>query len=518
MPRRDFSNLREVTDVEVDTSMTSMAKVVGEAENYAGDIVRQGEEAELTHKLSGTQLQLNKLNSDYQTKYEGQPFAGKEEYETQRQAIFDRNGAGINPMYARGWQNGITKLSDASDASLQSWGIQQTRKNTVTSINDTMLNNFQQANIDGAKFAKADTNLLDNFLNFRDSRSNLEELGKRNLGEITTGETLKNYDKNYMKSFLIGVAEANPAKAMTVLQDENFAKNFTPMEHNEFIGVIKRTEALQKYNTSLTHTGNTADITDLINDNQTSFYDKRLQIDRMELSGQLPSKVAAQARRVITDARNLDAVDDAPIMTDIVNKVYDLNSHADLNSSDYLMGVQNIQHDILEQQANGTLSDLSVKKLNNQMRTLTNKRLADATKAIGESAPYRDATQSFDDLPPEQRGAATRQLFLDTQGQELTDQQIKFKAFWIKDGMNKQLRQHAQGVVQRVINPVNDDDFIRQNGITEDQITATMNNRNMTRQQVLDAIKKGKRKAKTFDVQPPPPMLDPASIFDSAAE
>jgi hypothetical protein len=222
-----------------------------------------------------------------------------------------------------------------------------------------------------------------------------------------------------------------------------------------------------------------------VNDTSKSYYDKRLEIDKLEFSGAVSSDTAAQARRVLTSQKELDAVTSTPVIAEIVTSIYDLNAVADTNAAEYLEGVKNIQNRILEEQALGNISATDVTKLNNQMKTLTSAKMADATKAVGYD--FYDANEKFTKLPPEYRGTATRQLFYDTVGQELTPEQYTTKANKIIDDINVKRRADAMKVVNRVTS--DDNQFLKSKGYTNADVAETARKYGITEAEVIKRLR-----------------------------
>ena len=111
-------------------------------------------------------------------------------------------------------------------------------------------------------------------------------------------------------------------------------------------------------------------------------------------------------------------------------------------------GVKNIHGQILQAQATGSLTAQDAMKLTKQVNELTSKKLADATNTAGME--FYDANKTFDTLPPEYRGQATRALFYAGSGQNWTPQQYKNQASQIVQQVNNQRRQLAQQTINGV--------------------------------------------------------------------
>jgi len=156
---------------------------------------------------------------------------------------------------------------------------------------------------------------------------------------------------------------------------------------------------------------------DLIADENIPISEKLLEINRLDLIGSISDGYATDARRFLKSKQEIDAVTNSDEMATIVTQLYDLNTIADFSSEDYLTGIQNIRRAILQKRANGKLGREDEQKLNNQIKTLTSAKVADATNIIAFS--FGAANDLIEEqLPPEFRGIATRQLFYRTEGQD----------------------------------------------------------------------------------------------------
>lgn len=505
MPNRDITDVQQVTNVVADepTQIAPIAQEVGDK------IVQQSEQAKINDSISQAQLELRQAQNNFKTQYASDPFNedGLNEMNKQQQAIFDKYGDQISPYFKNQWVESSLKIGKLNDSKLEAWGFKQSAFNSKSFLGSSMQTNLGMANQDGEDLATGAIGLPEVMANYAASNKQLQDYGTKNIGGEATEELTKNYQSDYMKSVLAGVATTNPTKAAQLLDSPEVKENFTTDQIGEFTNLIDKTKKEQTLKQSLQQTFTGADMNDLVNDPKTSFYDKRLKIDQMELNNQIPKDLATQGRRVLTSQKAVDAVTDTPVMADIVTRIYDLNSNSDSNSSDYLQGIQNVQADIAEKQANGQLSTQDAKKMNDEVRTLTSKRMSDATKAIGND--FSDANSYFQTtLPPEYRGQATRSLFYQSAGQNFSKDQYKQAAYKIVDDINQDQRHQAVQTLKglqggfsdnnktsAVVNQnIPDDQFLEEEGITPDEVSQTAQNRGMSEQDVIRALRKKKGK------------------------
>ena len=389
------------------------------------------------------------------------------------------------------FRNKTTELTKASDLSNYGWAQVQQKRNVVNGVNNTIKTYVDAANKDGMAFAASDVSDPSMVLGFLTARQNIEGFGNPVLGPEKTQALLKNFNQDYIKSFVAGVAETSPVKAAQLLEQDSIKQNFTTQERGDLADLIKRTKRQQELTKSLQVTYNNGDLMEVVNDPQLTYFEKRAAIDRMDMIGNITPKAAEQARRVIKSSNDLDAQTDTPVMADIINQVYDLNATSQTNAGDYLHGVQNIQHQILEMQAAGKLTAQDATKLSHQLTTLTNKRVSDATQQVGNV--FYEANQKFNALPPQYRGEATRQLFYATDGQNLSKQQLNTTALGILDTIQTQRRKEA---LQTATDAARSDSlFLKTTPYSAADVSETARKYGITEQQVIQQMR-AKRAAK----------------------
>lgn len=479
----------EVTDV-----------VAPQGEDILGGIAKLGQQYATAAAESKTMLQAGKaqiafkqLDGEYRQKWADDPSnpEGLKWLQESRQQVIDELGTDVPSLMNRKWVDKTTELATQSDLSNDLWTIQQNRTNTVSNVNTSIKSYLDMANQDGRNFGagKGDASSVMNYLT---AGEELHSFGNRTLGKADTDKLLGTFDKDYVKSFVSGVAESSPDQAKALLDDPSIAERFTTEEKGEMIDQIAKVRRQQQTAEDLSVTVNNGALTDIVNDPNTTFYEKRARIDELDMAGSISPTAAAKARRVLSSQEDLDTQTSTPVMADLVNKMYDLNSIADTNSADYLRGVRNIQEEIMEKQANGELKAKDATTLNKQLSGLTSAKLSSATNSAGNE--FYEANQLFKQLPPEYRGQATRQLFYAGDGKQFTKQQYKTQAQTIIDEINATRRQKAVSTVKAI--SMDDNAFLKANNISEADITETMGIYKLTREQVVAELRRRAAKKK----------------------
>ena len=225
---------------------------------------------------------------------------------------------------------------------------------------------------------------------------------------------------------------------------------------------------------------------DIVNSPEIDAPNKKLQIDTLELQGVITTETAAQARRVLASQEEVNTITNTPVMADIITRIYDLNAIQETDNAGYLVGVQNIREEILARQAARELTASDALKLNNQLKTLTSAKMSDATQRVGME--FYEAQQKFEKLPPEYRGAATRELFYQTHKSiPLEKKDYNYIADTIVEQTNKDRRTKTIKRIETVAMP--DTDFLKTNNITMEQVQQAARNKNLTEAQVIQYLR-----------------------------
>lgn len=246
MARRQINNLRTVTEVVAETpnQWGQVAADIGEK------IVVQSQEAKMTENMSAIQLELNGLNNQFRIENESDPMGSIEKYKEARKEIYDKYSTGISSFFMNDWEKSLGRMTAVSDAKYQAWAYGQSYKNTVTSFNGSISNFLKMASADGENFGSSDASDLEAFVNFAASRKELEEFGAKNLGAETTKKALGDFDNDYMKTFVSGVVETNPAKALKLMETKEVQDSFdTPEQFTKFRTAIENRAKRVDYNT-----------------------------------------------------------------------------------------------------------------------------------------------------------------------------------------------------------------------------------------------------------------------------
>lgn len=461
------------------------------------------EESKLLMYGAQMHAQYKALDSKFRMDYADNPQdpQGLRDLAESRQQLAASYSDKISSFYTRKWQEKTADLASQSDISNEAWSVQQNYHNTINNTNTAMKTYLDMGNKDGQAFGATESTDGSNVMNFLTARQQLTDFAGPTLGKDKAGAILKNFDADYVKSFVSGVAENNPVKAEQLLEMPEIKQHFSTQDREDMTSQIARVKKMKDMQQSLSVTVNNSALTDIANDSQSTYYEKRAKIDQLDMAGAITPQAAAKARRVIKSSADLDTQTDTPVMAEIINQIYDLNATSTTNGDDYLRGVRNVQNQILDMQSTGKLTGPDAVKLNKQLTTLTSNKLASATQQVGNE--FYSANQKFTQLPPEFRGEATRQLFYASDGKNFTPQQFDTAALSIIDNVNKQRRDHAQQVISATSK--NDTDMLKELGYSSADVTATAKQHHVSEEEVIRQLrlKRLNREAQRAGKAPP---------------
>ena len=223
MARRDLSTFRQVTSQVAKRPETALNVMA----DFGAEIARQNQEAKINEGLSQAQLDLTALKADYQTKFQSDPTGGMEEYKVARQELLDSHGENISPLFKRQWNSLSAEVGSKDDVTQQAWAINQTQKNTVTSLQKSLKATLQQAYIDGQKFGEDPNSAVNSMVNYETQINQYKQFAENNLGAETAAPFFEGFNEDVLKMNLSGVMENNPLMALNLMDQEGIKNTFT---------------------------------------------------------------------------------------------------------------------------------------------------------------------------------------------------------------------------------------------------------------------------------------------------
>lgn len=484
---RDFDPNVPTTNVTPEIPTGGIPLAVAEIGSRAAEAQEQ---SKMLMYGAQAHAQYKALDAQFRQQYADDPTnkQGLEDLQAKRQDIADSFGQNISVFYQRQWQTKMTQIGAQSDVSNEAWSVHQSYHNAVNNTNVGIKQYLDTGNQDGKAYGASGATDGGNIMNFLSARKNITDHVSQFIGMDKTSALLKSFDSDYVKSFVSGVAETNPQEALKLINSPEINQHFTTDEKDDMVQVVEKVQKTQKLAQSLTMTMTDSNLPDIVNNPNTSYYEKRASIDQLDMNGSITPQAASKARRVIKSSDDLNRQTDTPTMSAIINQAYDLNSNAATNPDDYLRGVRNIQNKILDSQASGQLTAPDAMRLQNTVRNLTSAKLSSATQSVGNE--FYDANQKFNALPPEFRGEATRQLFYATDGKNMNPKQIESTAMGVIDNINASRRSAALKAIKATSQ--NDDELLRGLNATQADVEATAKKHGISTDEVIRQLRQSR--------------------------
>jgi hypothetical protein len=252
---RDLSTYNRVSSVAPKQSNTALGDAISGLAEMSVNIIKQEQASNMTKLYSDMQLELNELDHAIKVDYESNPQLAQEKYKESFTKIVDRYGANVSPSLTRDWEASVNKVKTTSLLQMQNWGFKQGQINTTRNIASSLDNIYKMATSQGMDYGLADGDDLDVLLGTDASLSPLMYMSSKMLGEETTKQMFDGVSESYMKSFISGVAETNPMKALELLNDEQVVSKMNAGHRSEMQKAIENKvldfEKIKKRNSTL---------------------------------------------------------------------------------------------------------------------------------------------------------------------------------------------------------------------------------------------------------------------------
>jgi len=210
---------REVTNVAIpqDRSAEGLASLADTALGFA-ELQKRKDLANINNHLADANLQMFEVTNKWRLANESDPT--NQEALGKLHAEYDRILGQYNDkvgLLSRGdWIKFSSRLKNQYQLDNAEWGIKQTTVNTENKINGSMQKNFSIF----AQLGRNDD--LNNFKQtYQNSKSAIEEFSQGFIGEERRNKLMEDYASDSMTSWLLGLAEKNPKKALAYLEQKD---------------------------------------------------------------------------------------------------------------------------------------------------------------------------------------------------------------------------------------------------------------------------------------------------------
>lgn len=305
--------------------------------------------------------------------------------------IFERYGEDIDPMAKGEWNLTANKMTGAYELSNNDWIIKQRAQNAKLDIADNI-----NANLKLARRAGSGGNWQAGVEDFKNSYGQLFDYAQKNLGETDARKLLKDYEQEYMTSFINGMAESNPAAALKALEQPEVADMIGDEKAQKTIKqLVRKQNKIQNYNNKLRQYQNEMKLSEQLDSLPINDAIQLLSVNEDKVG----SKYYRAKMRALKSQKTVDAVTNPNTATDILRNISSLTQE---DMPEYLDSVQDALASVEEAYADGEISAPDKQMI---VKQLTNKpaNIAEAVKNSDNKTPvvasfnFADASQYVQD-------------------------------------------------------------------------------------------------------------------------
>lgn len=181
------------------------------------EMVKEQQEIKMDSLGVEARMKMNDVTNEWRLQNQSNPNdpAALKDLQSQYDSILGEYRGQIDPMYRSQWDIRGNKLKGAFDVENQNWGFRQRQENAKNDIANSVDNFYKLAYSYGQS---GDINKA--LADFGVSYERLLDYGAKNLGTEDAATLLKDYQSEYAKNYIAGLAETNPQAALNALKDE----------------------------------------------------------------------------------------------------------------------------------------------------------------------------------------------------------------------------------------------------------------------------------------------------------
>jgi len=287
----------------------------------------------------------------------------------------------------------------------------------------------------------------------------------------------------------------NPDKVLETIDTYNMSSK----QKKEITNAAnKRRQVLNEellLNNTKTDTITITSASEIINNPESTSEDIESAITSLSLQGDVTKSFATSLEKLLTSKEAVTAKTSTDVYSGFIQRLSMLKESAPEDYKEYLRGMQNLQTEIVNAQANGTLTKEDAGKITRETVKYSSAENAKAVQDIQWS--MTPANEVFNNtLTPDYRGQATIEYFNIIDGRELDKNQQRGIANQIATEIQNKRRQQGLIAVDNVYNQKTDiNTFYDKYNITRAQVLSTAKSRGISEEEVIKAyIKKVERR------------------------
>ena len=227
---------RQVTDIVLPDDRTGeMLTNAGKMVMGFAELKKKDDIAKMNDYASDANLQLMRATNDWRVKNASNPLDPKaiEQLNSDQNKVFSQYDDKIGVFSKGDWQKQSQKIIRQYQEDNLQWGIKQSVQNFQDRVNGTIKKDLFSAQEYGRSndLIRAKSHFEDSLEKIRTSSSGV--IPEEKIAEITT-----DFKADYSKSYIVGLADTDPDKALSMLKDEKV---------REEIGDAKNIRLLEDY-------------------------------------------------------------------------------------------------------------------------------------------------------------------------------------------------------------------------------------------------------------------------------
>lgn len=272
------------------------------------------------------------------------------------QEILSDYGKEIDPIAQMDWDMTANKLASGYEIAQNQWVLTQRAENAKLDVAENINANLNLARSSGKK-GNLDAGLAD----YVNSYKQLYSYASQNMGETEARKLLRDYEEDFMGSFINGLAETDPKKALEALQRPEIAASFkNDGAHDMMLKIVNKQIKFQDFQRRVAEFETEAALSEKLDNLNAADGLKILE----ENEGKVSSKYYKAKRKALMSDLGITAETQADEAAEIILDIAGLDKE---DVTAYYQGTQNILAKIEDKYARGMLSTADRKRLINQV-------------------------------------------------------------------------------------------------------------------------------------------------------
>lgn len=230
---------------EVEQNYTGvLARALNDTFQTGINITQKAQASDLANKQQQYANQIYIKNNEINTKWQADPT--NPEVEKERKEAFKEiaDSFEINPISQGHWNNMINEIDSRFSQYNTQWQVKQQETNAKINLK----NNYEALTKQASMLGRDGADIEQVRLVYANGIAALKKGATPQLGEVIVGDALNSSTHDFMASYLDGLIESNPAKAIQMLQDKSIQNDIgnvdtlEKLQHSAQQKLIKQTE------------------------------------------------------------------------------------------------------------------------------------------------------------------------------------------------------------------------------------------------------------------------------------